>query len=87
MFTLAVLALLQVAVATDFTVGDETGWTYPAPTDKGFYDEWAAKQSFAPGDSLGTWLLSSSALTCDGMSGSPLQDLTCCVPVQCSITV
>ena len=75
MFTLAVLALLQVAVAKDSTVGDETGWTFPPPTDPNFYDEWAAKQSFAPGDNLGTRLLS-TALTCDRMSGSPLQDLT-----------
>lgn len=56
-FALAVLALLQAAVAKDYTVGDTNEWSYPPGTDTTYYTStWATKYSFAPGDNLGTSL-------------------------------
>lgn len=48
----AVLTALQDAMATEYTVGDATGWDF-APTSS-YYSDWATGLKFLPGDKLGT---------------------------------
>lgn len=47
-----VVALLAIAEAKDYNVGDTNNWDYPAANDPAYYDTWAAKQKFVPGDTL-----------------------------------
>jgi hypothetical protein len=51
MIALIATALQDVAVATEYTVGNATGWDF-APTST-YYDDWASTLKFVPGDKLG----------------------------------
>ena len=48
-------------VATEYTVGNATGWDF-APTSS-YYDDWAAGLKFVPGDKLGMPRLASTLST------------------------
>ena len=51
MIALIATAVQDVAVATEYTVGNATGWDF-APTTT-YYDDWASGLKFVPGDKLG----------------------------------
>ncbi|KAG0560727.1 hypothetical protein M758_9G007800 [Ceratodon purpureus] len=50
MIALIATAVQDVAVATEYTVGNATGWDF-APTTT-YYDDWASGLKFVPGDKL-----------------------------------
>jgi plastocyanin len=49
---LATLLLQTGAEAKNHIVGGAKKWDYPAVADMGYYDKWAAQQTFLPGDTL-----------------------------------
>ena len=51
-FILAIAAILlpTIAIATEYVVGDENGWTNNVN-----YDDWAKDKMFNVGDKLGTY--------------------------------
>ncbi len=46
------------AEAKKYNVGGAKNWDYPAVADMGYYDKWAAQQTFVPGDTLSTLMFS-----------------------------
>jgi hypothetical protein len=51
-YILTLTALLQIATAVDYTVGDEFGWSVPSSPD--FYSDWVDEVApFTEGDTLG----------------------------------
>ncbi|XP_052199309.1 cucumber peeling cupredoxin-like [Diospyros lotus] len=46
-----VAALVEGSTAASYTVGDDSGWRIPS-SGASFYSDWAAKHTFAVGDSL-----------------------------------
>ncbi|PKI79590.1 hypothetical protein CRG98_000065 [Punica granatum] len=43
---MVILALVGIAEATVYTVGDSQGWTASPNITQGFYDDWAANKTF-----------------------------------------
>lgn len=46
------LQLITGIEAKNHMVGGAKNWDYPAVADMGYYDKWAAQQTFLPGDTL-----------------------------------
>lgn len=53
-------ATSSVEAAREFKVGDDLGWHEPGPNNTAFYSQWAAKNRFQVGDSLGKFVRSLS---------------------------
>ncbi|KAL9253133.1 Early nodulin-like protein [Drosera capensis] len=51
-FLLSVHNLFPLASAFEFQVGDLKGWSMPPKNDTGFYNEWASRNRFCPGDTI-----------------------------------
>lgn len=49
----AVIVLSTIAMATEYIVGDENGWTNDGSVD---YEAWAKGKMFNVGDLLGTYI-------------------------------
>ena len=65
-----------VEAARQFKVGDHFGWRVPDPNDAAFYTQWAERNRFQVGDSLGKFCsISSQALV---SYYSLLLPVTCC---------
>ena len=50
---LAATGTTSVEAAREFKVGDHMGWHEPGPSDIAFYIQWAERNRFQIGDSLG----------------------------------
>ncbi|KAI4376892.1 hypothetical protein MLD38_014600 [Melastoma candidum] len=46
------MLVFACAMATDYTVGDDRGWTGPPNITSGYYQSWAANKTFMSGDTL-----------------------------------